>query len=87
MLMDHPSIREIAVVGRPDAYRDEEVMAFIVLRDGIENLSLDEVRRFCAGRLAEFKVPTIISIVDDLPRGLLGKIDKKALRLRASTYS
>ena len=32
--MDHPSIREIAVAGRPDAYRDEEVMAFIVLRDG-----------------------------------------------------
>jgi crotonobetaine/carnitine-CoA ligase len=85
-LMDHPSIREIAVVGRPDAYRDEAVMAFIVLNDGVENLSLTEIRRFCAGRLAEFKMPSIISVVDDLPRGLLGKVDKKSLKLRAATY-
>jgi crotonobetaine/carnitine-CoA ligase len=85
VLMDHPGIGEVAVVGRPDPYRDEEVMAFIVPKKGVADLSLSEIRGFCNGKLAEFKIPTVISLVDDLPRGLLGKVDKKALKLRAVT--
>jgi crotonobetaine/carnitine-CoA ligase len=80
VLLEHPGVRDVAVIGVPDSYRDEAVMAFLVPEPGGAELTLEAIRGFCHGRIAAFKVPSVISVVSDLPRGVLGKIDKKALR-------
>lgn len=87
VLKEHPAILDVAVIGVPDQYRDEEVMAYVVLREGHGQLTLADVRRFCDGRLAAFKIPTMMSVLEDLPRGLLGKVDKKAIRALATTVA
>jgi crotonobetaine/carnitine-CoA ligase len=82
VLLEHASIAEVAVIGVPDDFRDEAVMACIVTSEDEAALTLAQVQDFCADRLARFKVPTRMVVVQDLPRGLLGKVDKKALRAR-----
>jgi carnitine-CoA ligase len=84
VLTEHPAIRETAVIGVPDEYRDEAVMAFIVTGEPDLELTLADVREFCAGRIADFKIPSVIRVVGSLPRGMLGKVDKKALRALAA---
>jgi carnitine-CoA ligase len=84
VLVEHPAISEVAVIGVPDSYRDEAVMAFVVPRTVEQGVTLASINEFCDGRLASFKVPTVIRVVDDLPRGMLGKVDKKALRVLAA---
>jgi crotonobetaine/carnitine-CoA ligase len=84
VLTDHPEIREAAVIGIPDSYRDEAVMAFIVADKPGAVLTVAAVREFCVGRIADFKIPTVISAVAALPRGVLGKVDKNALRALAA---
>ena len=83
VIFEHPDIMETAVIGVPDPYRDEAVKAYLIVRPGAL-LDLESVRSFCAGKLSDFKIPTLIEIVDDLPRGLIGKVDKNALRARNS---
>ncbi|MCU1491320.1 MAG: Long-chain-fatty-acid--CoA ligase [Acidimicrobiaceae bacterium] len=84
VLSDHPAVKEVAVIGVPDEYRDEAVMAFVVIVEEGDALTLQQLRAFCTGRLADFKVPTALRVVDELPRGLLGKTDKRALRSLAA---
>jgi crotonobetaine/carnitine-CoA ligase len=84
VLTEHPGIRETAVIGIPDDYRDEAVMAFIVASEPDPGLTLADVREFCAGRIADFKIPSVVRVVSSLPRGMLGKVDKKALRALAA---
>jgi carnitine-CoA ligase len=84
VLAEHPRIRETAVIGIPDDYRDEAVMAFIVADESDPAVTLADIREFCAGRIAEFKVPSVVRMVSSLPRGMLGKVDKKALRALAA---
>jgi crotonobetaine/carnitine-CoA ligase len=84
VLTEHPGIRETAVIGIPDDYRDEAVMAFIVAGESDPELTLADVRAFCAGRIADFKIPSVVRVVSSLPRGMLGKVDKKALRALAA---
>lgn len=79
VLADHPDVVEVAVFGVPDPMRDEAVKAVLVARDGV-TLDVDEVKAFCAARLASFKVPTIVEIRDELPKTSIGKIAKKLLR-------
>ena len=80
-VLEHEAVLEVAVVGAPDPFRDEAVKAFVILRPGA-SLELDALKAHCASRLADFKIPTLLEVVDDLPRGLLGKVDKKVLRAR-----
>lgn len=81
VILENPAVREVAVIGVPDRLRDEAVKAVIVLADGAR-LDLEKLRVYCEPRLARFKIPTELEIVDDLPRAAIGKVDKGLLRER-----
>lgn len=76
-LLEHASVKEAAVVGRPDEVRGEEVHAVVALADEVEVAVLEE---HCRERLAPFKVPSSWEVVEELPKTSTGKIDKKPLR-------
>ncbi len=78
-LAAHPAVGEAGVVGRPDAYRGEALVAFVVARPGVE-LTPEAASAHLAERLVRYKIPGDIRIVDGLPRTAVGKIDKAALR-------
>jgi long-chain acyl-CoA synthetase len=79
VLYEHPSVREAAVVGVPDDYRGETVKAFVSLRPG-EKATVEELIEFTKGKLAAYKYPRIIEIIDDLPKTVTGKILRRELR-------
>ena len=80
VLASHPDVREAVVVGLPDPMLGEEVAAFVVGSAGEE-----DVRNFARARLAGYKYPRVIVLLDELPRGATGKADRAALvRLAAS---
>jgi acyl-CoA synthetase (AMP-forming)/AMP-acid ligase II len=77
VLLEHESVKEAAVVGRPDEVRGEEVHAVVALVSGGDVAVLEE---HCRARLAAFKVPSSWELVEELPKTSTGKIDKKPLR-------
>jgi long-chain acyl-CoA synthetase len=79
VLLAHPAIDQAAVVGLPHEHWGEQVVAFIVVRDGM-NVSDDELKATCRERLSRYKVPKEFRLVQDLPRNRMGKIDRRALR-------
>jgi fatty-acyl-CoA synthase len=81
-LHTHPSIAEVQVVGVPDAKYGEEVMAWVKLRTGA-SLTEDEVRAYCKGKLAHYKVPRYVRLCAEFPMTVTGKIQKYKLRERA----
>jgi fatty-acyl-CoA synthase len=81
VLAEHPAIAEVAVIARPDGRWGEIPVAVIVPTPG-SRLSIDELRGWCDGRLARFKQPRAIAVVDELPRTALGKVKKHELRHR-----
>ena len=78
-LYTHPSIAEAQVIGVPDLKYGEEIMAWVQLADG-EQLTEDELKEFCRGKIAHFKVPRYISFVSDFPMTVTGKIRKVEMR-------
>ena len=74
VLMSHPDVREAAVVGVPHPALGEEVAAFIV-----GSADAEDVRLFARTRLAGYKYPRIVVVLDELPRGATGKADRAAL--------
>jgi crotonobetaine/carnitine-CoA ligase len=79
LVLEHPDVIEVAVIGIPDPIRDELIKAVVVLRDGA-HATADEIQAFCAERVSRFKVPAVVEISDRLPTNAVGKIDKKLLR-------
>ena len=82
-LYDHPAVLETAVVGAADERLGETVTAFIVLRPGF-SVAADEIIEHCRERLAHYKCPRSVELLQALPRTGSGKISKKALRARCS---
>jgi long-chain acyl-CoA synthetase len=82
VLVAHPSVREAAVVGEPDPYRGETVTAFISLAPGAV-AATEAIAAHCRERLAAYKVPRRIEVLDELPKTLTGKIQRVELRGKA----
>ncbi len=70
------------MIGVPDARMGEELMAWIVLRDGAET-SDDDLRAFCRERVAHFKVPRYLKVVTEFPMTVTGKVQKFKMREQA----
>ncbi len=79
VLYQHPAVREAAVVGVPDAYRGETIKAVISLKPG-QNVTPDEIRAFARERMAAYKYPRVVEIIDDLPKTTSGKIMRRLLQ-------
>ncbi|AEF16586.1 Long-chain-fatty-acid--CoA ligase [Thermoanaerobacterium xylanolyticum LX-11] len=78
-LMEHPAVREAAVIGVGDKYKGEEVKAFIVLEDGM-TADRKELQNFLHDKLAKYKIPKIFEFVNELPKSPTGKVLKKLLK-------
>jgi fatty-acyl-CoA synthase len=79
VLMEHPDISEVVVVGVPDPKWVETGMAVIVPRKG-KTLTVEDVAEFCAGRIARYKVPRLVHLVESLPRNATGKVVKADIK-------
>ena len=78
LLVQHPLIRIVSIVGAPDPRLGEVGFAFVQCVDG-ETLSISEIRTFCTGKIAAYKVPKYALLVDEIPRTNTGKIEKRTL--------
>ena len=78
VIITHPKVLEVGVAGIPDPYRGETVKAWIVVKPN-ETLTEEEVKAFCAERLAKYKIPTHIEFRTELPKTTVGKILRREL--------
>ena len=78
-LYGHPAIEDVQVIGVPDAKYGEELCAWVKLRSG-ETLSLEDLREFCTGRIAHYKIPRYLRISDEFPMTVTGKVQKYKMR-------
>jgi fatty-acyl-CoA synthase len=78
-LYTHPAIEDVQVIGVPDAKYGEELCAWVKLRPGAE-LSLTELREFCAGKIAHFKIPRYLRLTEEFPMTVTGKVQKFKMR-------
>jgi fatty-acyl-CoA synthase len=79
-LYAHPDIEDVQVIGVPDEKYGEELCAWVKLRDGAEPLDADAVRAFASGKLAHYKIPRYVMLVDEFPMTVTGKIRKVQMR-------
>jgi fatty-acyl-CoA synthase len=77
-LVQHPAIAIVAIVGVPDARLDEVGFAFIQTHPGMQ-ITHAELRAFCKGKLADYKVPRYLKLLDEIPRTTTGKVQRSAL--------
>jgi fatty-acyl-CoA synthase len=79
-LYTHPDVEDVQVVGVPDEKYGEELCAWVRVRPGADPLAADAVRRFAQGKLAHFKIPRYVMVVDEFPMTVTGKIRKIEMR-------
>ncbi len=82
-LYTHPDVADVQVIGVPDERYGEELMAWVVLKPGAAVLTADDLREFCSGRLAHFKIPRYVHLVEAFPMTVTGKVRKVEMRERA----
>ncbi|HXS52165.1 MAG TPA: long-chain fatty acid--CoA ligase [Usitatibacter sp.] len=88
LLYAHPDVREACVIGAKDARRGETVKAVVALKEGRRGqVSGDEIIAWARGKMAAYKVPTIVEFLDVLPKTATGKIQWRALQERESACS
>ena len=81
-LYTHPDIADVQVIGVPDERYGEELMAWVLARSGA-SLTPSEVREFCRGRIAHYKIPRYVKLVDGFPMTVTGKVQKFRMREQA----
>jgi long-chain acyl-CoA synthetase len=79
VLASHPSVAEVGVAGIADEVKGEAIKAWVVLRAG-QAVSESELRAFCREKLAPYKVPSRIEFRSELPKTMVGKVLRRALR-------
>ena len=79
VILDHPEVEAVAVVGVPHPHSGEAVKAYVVVRAGAP-VEEDDIIEFCAARLARYKCPDKVMFVDEVPQDLAGKVLRRALR-------
>jgi fatty-acyl-CoA synthase len=82
-LYSHPDIADVQVIGVPDEKYGEELCAWVRLREGADELTVEALREFCTGRLAHYKIPRYVQVVDEFPMTVTGKIRKVEMRARS----
>ena len=80
VILRHPGVKEVAVIGQPSEKWGESPLAVVVKSD--ENLSKEELLGFCKGKMAGFKLPRNVEFIDEVPRNPTGKVLKRLLRER-----
>ncbi len=80
-LYRHPKVQDVQVIGVPDPRYGEELCAWVRLRDG-ETATEDEIREFCRGQIAHYKVPRYVRFVPEFPMTITGKVQKFVMRER-----
>lgn len=79
-LYAHPDVEDVQVIGVPDEKYGEELCAWIKVREGADPLDADAVRAYASGRLAHYKIPRYVLVVDEFPMTVTGKIRKVQMR-------
>ncbi|MFD7840147.1 AMP-binding protein [Streptomyces sp. NPDC059761] len=83
-LHGHPDVMDVQVIGVPDAKYGEELMAWVRMREGAPPLTEEAVRAYCDGRLAHFKIPRYVHVVEAFPMTVTGKVRKVEMRATAA---
>ncbi|EOD63386.1 AMP-binding protein [Amycolatopsis vancoresmycina] len=84
-LYTHPDILDAQVIGVPDEKYGEELMAWIRMREGASPLTAEKVREFCSGKLAHYKIPRYVHVVEEFPMTVTGKVRKVEMREKSIT--
>jgi fatty-acyl-CoA synthase len=85
-LYTHPDILDAQVIGVPDAKYGEELMAWVRLRPGAQPLTAEQLREFCRGKLAHYKIPRYLHLTDEFPMTVTGKIRKIEMREKSTEF-
>jgi long-chain acyl-CoA synthetase len=83
VLYEHPAVREAAVIGIPDEMLGEEVAAAVALKNGCDDVSAEALRDYVKARVAAYKYPRRLWLLDELPKGPTGKILKREIEIPA----
>jgi fatty-acyl-CoA synthase len=81
-LYSHPDVADVQVIGVPDERYGEELMAWVIPR-GAATLDADQLREFCHGKIAHYKIPRYVKLVDEFPMTVTGKVQKFKMREQA----
>jgi fatty-acyl-CoA synthase len=79
-LYTHPDIVDVQVIGVPDERYGEEIMAWVRLREGVTDLTAEDLRAYCQGKIAHFKIPRHVHVTDEFPMTVTGKVQKYKMR-------
>ncbi|WP_158853139.1 AMP-binding protein [Saccharothrix deserti] len=82
-LYTHPDILDAQVVGVPDVKYGEELCAWVKLRDGADEMTAENLKAFAAGKLAHYKIPRYVLVVDEFPMTVTGKVRKVEMRAKS----